>query len=83
MRTMFPHFEFDKIEHELKFVVLEPGSSTRLGGQGRASAVRTPAPNLAVAQNRRRREVDSLFGRQQMERSAGRASAGADLLPCE
>src|SRR5260370_37999624 len=31
MRTMFPHFELDKIKHKLKFVVLEPGRSTRLG----------------------------------------------------
>ena len=41
MRTMFPHFELDKIKHKLKFVVLEPGSSTRLG-KFKVSAIRSP-----------------------------------------
>src|SRR5208283_2463516 len=40
-RTMFPHFDLDKIKHKLKFVVLEPGSSTRLG-KFKVSAIRSP-----------------------------------------
>ena len=40
-RAMFPHFELDKIKHKLKFVVLEPGSSTRLG-KFKVSAIRSP-----------------------------------------
>jgi len=50
MRTMFPHFELDKIKHKLKFVVLEPGSSTRLG-KFKVSAIRSPhtKPDISLS----------------------------------
>src|SRR5271168_1420787 len=41
MRTMFPHFELDKIKHKLKFVLLEPESAMRLG-KFKVSAIRSP-----------------------------------------
>jgi len=50
VRTMFPHFELDKIKHKLKFVVLEPGSSTRLG-KFKVSAIRSPhtKPDISLS----------------------------------
>jgi ribonuclease BN (tRNA processing enzyme) len=50
VRTMFPHFELDKIRHKLKFVVLEPGSSTRLG-KFKVSAIRSPhtKPDISLS----------------------------------
>src|ERR1700719_4756687 len=50
MRTMFPHFELDKIKHKLKFVVLEPGTSARLG-KFKVSAIRSPhtKPDISLS----------------------------------
>jgi ribonuclease BN (tRNA processing enzyme) len=50
MRTMFPHFELDKIKHKLKFAVLEPGHSTRLG-KFKVSAIRSPhtTPDISLS----------------------------------
>lgn len=50
MRTMFPHFELDKIRHKLKFVVLEPGAATRLG-KFKVTAIRSPhmKPELSLS----------------------------------
>jgi ribonuclease BN (tRNA processing enzyme) len=50
MRTMFPHFELDKIKHKLKFVVLEPGTSARLG-KFKVSAIRSPQtkPDISLS----------------------------------
>src|SRR6202790_2964472 len=50
MRTMFPHFELDKIKHKLKFVVLEPGRSARLG-KFKVSAIRSPhtKPDISLS----------------------------------
>ena len=50
MRTMFPHFELDKVKHKLKFVVLEPGRSTRLG-KFKVSAIRSPhtKPDISLS----------------------------------
>jgi ribonuclease BN (tRNA processing enzyme) len=50
MRTMFPHFELDKIKHKLKFAVLEPGRSTRLG-KFKVSAIRSPhtKPDISLS----------------------------------
>src|SRR3984957_5259283 len=50
MRTLFPHFELDKIKHKLNFVVLEPGSSTRLG-KFKVSAIRSPhtKPDISLS----------------------------------
>ena len=69
MRTMFPHFELDKVQHKLKFVVLEPGRSKRLG-KFKVSAIRSPhtKPDISLSlKNRRRRQVDRVLGRQRME----------------
>ena len=70
MRTMFPHFELDKIKHKLKFVVLEPETIDAAGqvqGQ-RDSQSAHQAGHFAVARDRRRRQVDRFLGRQRMER---------------
>jgi ribonuclease BN (tRNA processing enzyme) len=50
MRTMFPHFELDKIKHKLKFVVLKPESSTRLG-KFKVSTIRSPhtKPDISLS----------------------------------
>jgi ribonuclease BN (tRNA processing enzyme) len=50
MRTMFPHFELDKIKHKLKFVVLEPGHAARLG-KFKVSAIRSPhtKPDISLS----------------------------------
>ena len=48
MRTMFPHFEVDKIKHKLKFVVLEPGDSTRLG-KFKVRVIRSPHMNPEIS----------------------------------
>ena len=50
MRTMFPHFDLEKVKHKLKFVVLEPGSSTRLG-KFKVSAIRSPhtKPDISLS----------------------------------
>jgi ribonuclease BN (tRNA processing enzyme) len=50
MRTMFPHFELDKIKHKLKFVVLEPGTSARLG-KFKVRAIRSPhtKPDISLS----------------------------------
>ena len=49
-RTMFPHFELDKIKHKLKFVVLEPGRSARLG-KFKVRAIRSPhtKPDISLS----------------------------------
>ena len=50
MRTMFPRFELEKIKHKLKFVVLEPGRSTRLG-KFQVHAIRSPhtKPDISLS----------------------------------
>ena len=50
MRTMFPRFELEKIKHKLKFVVLEPGRSTRLG-KFQVHAIRSPhtRPDISLS----------------------------------
>ncbi|MDO8431965.1 MAG: MBL fold metallo-hydrolase [Candidatus Binatus sp.] len=50
MRTMFPHFDLDQIKHKLKFVVLEPGTTTRLG-KFSVSAIRSPhtKPDISLS----------------------------------
>ena len=50
MRTMFPHFELDKVKHKLKFIVLEPGHSTKLG-KFKVSAIRSPhtKPDISLS----------------------------------
>jgi ribonuclease BN (tRNA processing enzyme) len=50
MRTMFPHFELDQIKHKLKFVVLEPGTTQRLG-KFNVSSIRSPhtKPDISLS----------------------------------
>ena len=85
MRTMFPHFELDKIKHKLKFVVLEPGSSTRLG-KFKVSAIRSPHTKPEISLSIR---IDGggksivFSGDSGWNDELVALSAGADLFLCE
>ncbi|MGA7869877.1 MAG: MBL fold metallo-hydrolase [Candidatus Binatus sp.] len=85
MRTMFPHFEVDKIKHKLKFVVLEPGSSTRLG-KFKVSAIRSPHTRPEISLSLR---IDSggksivFSGDSGWNDELVELSDGADLFLCE
>ncbi len=85
MRTMFPHFELDKIKHKLKFVVLEPGSSTRLG-KFKVSAIRSPHTKPEISLSIR---IDGggksivFSGDSGWNDELVELSAGADLFLCE
>ena len=85
MRTMFPHFELDKIKHKLKFVVLEPGSSTRLG-KFKVSAIRSPHTKPEISLSLR---IDGggksivFSGDSGWNDELVELSAGADLFICE
>jgi len=85
MRTMFPHFELDKVKHKLKFVVLEPGSSTRLG-EFKVSAIRSPHTKPEISLSLR---IDGggksivFSGDSGWNDELVELSAGADLFLCE
>ena len=85
MRTMFPHFELDKIKHKLKFVVLEPGSSKRLG-KFKVSAIRSPHTKPEISLSLR---IDGggksivFSGDSGWNDELVELSAGADLFICE
>jgi ribonuclease BN (tRNA processing enzyme) len=85
MRTMFPHFELDKIRHKLKFVVLEPGDSKRLG-KFKVSAIRSPHTRPDVSLSLR---IDGggksivFSGDSGWNDELIELSAGADLFLCE
>ncbi len=84
-RTMFPHFELGKIKHKLKFVVLEPGSSTRLG-KFKVSAIRSPHTKPEISLSIR---IDGggksivFSGDSGWNDELVELSAGADLFLCE
>ncbi len=84
-RTMFPHFDLDKIKHKLKFVVLEPGSSTRLG-KFKVSAIRSPHTKPEISLSLR---IDGggksivFSGVSGWNDELVALSAGADLFLCE
>jgi len=84
-RTMFPHFDLDKIKHKLKFVVLEPGSSTRLG-KFKVSAIRSPHTKPEISLSLR---IDGggksivFSGDSGWNDELVELSAGADLFICE
>jgi len=84
-RTMFPHFDLDKIKHKLKFVVLEPGSSTRLG-KFKVSAIRSPHTKPEISLSLR---IDGggksivFSGDSGWNDELVALSAGADLFLCE
>ena len=84
-RTMFPHFDLDKIKHKLKFVVLEPGSSTRLG-KFKVSAIRSPHTKPEISLSLR---IDGggksivFSGDSGWNDELVELSAGADLFLCE
>jgi ribonuclease BN (tRNA processing enzyme) len=50
MSTMFAHYAIDKIRPKLKFIVLEPGSTTRMG-KFRVRAIRSPhtKPDISLS----------------------------------
>ena len=50
MSTMFAHYAIDKIRPKLKFIVLEPGHSTRMG-KFRVRAIRSPhtKPDISLS----------------------------------
>jgi ribonuclease BN (tRNA processing enzyme) len=85
MRTMFPHYELGKIQHKLKFVVLEPGSSTRLG-KYKVSAIRSPHTKPEISLSLR---IDGggksivFSGDSGWNDELVALSAGADLFICE
>ena len=85
MRTMYPHFELDKVKHKLKFVVLEPGSSTRLG-KFKVSAIRSPHTKPEISLSLR---IDGggksivFSGDSGWNDELVELSAGADLFLCE
>jgi ribonuclease BN (tRNA processing enzyme) len=85
MRTMFPHFELDKVKHKLKFVVLEPGSSTRLG-KFKVSVIRSPHTKPEISLSIR---IDGggksivFSGDSGWNDELVELSAGADLFLCE
>ena len=84
-RAMFPHFELDKIKRKLKFVVLEPGSSTRLG-KFKVSAIRSPHTKPEISLSLR---IDGggksivFSGDSGWNDELVTFSAGADLFLCE
>lgn len=84
-RAMFPHFELDKIKRKLKFVVLEPGSSTRLG-KFKVSAIRSPHTKPEISLSIR---IDGggksivFSGDSGWNDELVELSAGADLFLCE
>ncbi len=84
-RAMFPHFELDKIKRKLKFVVLEPGSSTRLG-KFKVSAIRSPHTKPEISLSLR---IDGggksivFSGDSGWNDELVELSAGADLFLCE
>ena len=85
MRTMFPHFELDKIKHKLKFVVLEPGASIRLG-KFKVSAIRSPHTKPEISLSLR---IDAggksivFSGDSGWNDGLVEFSEGADLFLCE
>lgn len=85
MRTMFPHFELDKIKHKLKFVVLEPGKSRRLG-KFKVSAIRSPhtKPDISLSLRVDGGGKSIVFsGDSGWNDELVELSAGADLFLCE
>src|SRR5271167_2502838 len=84
-RAMFPHFELDKIKRKLKFVVLEPGSSTRLG-KFKVNAIRSPHTKPEISLSLR---IDGggksivFSGDSGWNDELVALSAGADLFLCE
>ena len=85
MRTMFPHFELDKIKHKLKFAVLEPGHSTRLG-KFKVSAIRSPhtRPDISLSLRIDGGGKSIVFsGDSGWNDELVEMTAGADLFLCE
>jgi ribonuclease BN (tRNA processing enzyme) len=85
MRTMFPHFEVDKVKHKLKFVVLEPESSMRLG-KFKVSAIRSPhtKPDISLSLRIEASGKTIVFsGDSGWNDELVEFSDGADLFLCE
>ena len=85
MRAMFAHFDLGKIKHKLKFVVLEPGSSRRLG-KFKVSAIRSPhtKPDISLSLRIDGGGKSIVFsGDSGWNDELVEFSAGADLFLCE
>src|SRR5208283_390788 len=85
MRTMFPHFDLAKVKHKLRFVVLEPGRSTRLG-KFKVSAIRSPhtTPDISLSLRIDGGGKSIVFsGDTGWNDELVELSAGADLFLCE
>jgi len=85
MRTMFPHFELDKIKHKLKFVVLEPGRTARLG-KFQVRAIRSPhtKPDISLSFRVTAGSKSIVFsGDSGWNDELVKLSDGADLFLCE
>jgi len=85
MRTMFPHFEVEKIKHKLKFVVLTPGTTMRLG-KFTISAIRSPhtKPDISLSLRIDGGSKSIVFsGDTGWNDQLVKFSEGADLFLCE
>lgn len=85
MRIVFPHFELEKIKHKLKFVVLEPGSSTRIG-KFQVRAIRSPhtRPDISLSLRVNLSGKSIVFsGDSGWNDELVKLSDGADLFLCE
>ncbi|HUO04059.1 MAG TPA: MBL fold metallo-hydrolase [Candidatus Binataceae bacterium] len=85
MQTMYPRFELAKIQHQLKFVVLEPGASRQLSGI-EVSAIRSPhtKPDVSLSVGIEAAGKKIVFtGDSGWNDDLLKFSAGADLFLCE
>jgi ribonuclease BN (tRNA processing enzyme) len=84
-RTMFPNFELEKIKHKLKFIVLEPGHSARLG-KFQVRAIRSPhtKPDISLSFRVNAGDKSIVFsGDSGWNDELVKLSDGADLFLCE
>ena len=85
MATMFAHYAIDKLRPKLKWVVLQPGSSTRMG-KYRVRAIRSPHTKPDISLSVR---IDSVGKSVVFSGDSGwndelvKLSDGADLFICE
>jgi ribonuclease BN (tRNA processing enzyme) len=85
MRIMFPRFKLEKVKHKFKFVVLEPGSSARLG-KFQVRAIRSPHTKPDISLSYRVSVGGKLVvfsGDSGWNDELVKLSDGADLFLCE
>ena len=85
MATMFAHYAIDKLRPKLKWVVLKPGSSTRMG-KYRVRAIRSPhtKPDISLSVRIDGAGKSVVFsGDSGWNDELAKLSDGADLFICE